>query len=101
MSPRGHRLYELDLLRLLAAGSVVAFHFTYGNHSLGFNPVAYPAAVTAVTKYGFLGVQVFFFISGIVILNSASSGSARRFAISRMVRLYPAYWACVTVTFRS
>jgi peptidoglycan/LPS O-acetylase OafA/YrhL len=61
--------------------------------------VTYPAALTAVTKYGFLGVQVFFFISGIVILNSARSGSGRRFAISRMVRLYPAYWACVTATF--
>jgi peptidoglycan/LPS O-acetylase OafA/YrhL len=99
MGQAGSRNYELDFLRLLAAASVVAFHFTYGNHSLGFNPVAYPAALTAVTKYGFLGVQVFFFISGIVILNSASSGSSRRFAISRMVRLYPAYWACVTVTF--
>jgi peptidoglycan/LPS O-acetylase OafA/YrhL len=99
MSERGSRSYELDLLRLLAAGSVVAFHFTYGNHALGFNPVTYPAALTAVTKYGFLGVQVFFFISGIVILNSARSGSGRRFAISRMVRLYPAYWACVTATF--
>lgn len=92
-------MYVLDFLRLLAAASVVAFHFTYGNHSLGFNPVSYPAAITAVTRYGFLGVQVFFFISGIVILNSASGGSGRRFAISRMVRLYPAYWACVTTTF--
>jgi peptidoglycan/LPS O-acetylase OafA/YrhL len=92
-------VYELDLLRLVAAGSVVAFHFTYGNHALRRNPVAYPAALTAVTWYGFLGVQVFFLISGIVILNSAKSGSGRRFATSRMTRLYPAYWACVTATF--
>ncbi|HEX3539307.1 MAG TPA: acyltransferase [Acidimicrobiales bacterium] len=99
MSRPGTRMYELDLLRFLAAASVVAFHFTYGNHALGLNPVAYPAPLMAVTKYGFLGVQIFFFISGIVILNSAQSGSGRRFAISRIVRLYPAYWACVTLTF--
>ena len=87
------------MLRLLAAGSVVAFHFTFGNHAIELNPVKYPAAVTGVTRYGFLGVQTFFFISGIVILNSAASGSAQRFAISRAARLYPAYWACVTATF--
>jgi peptidoglycan/LPS O-acetylase OafA/YrhL len=99
MSAEHLRTQGLDFLRLMAAGSVVAFHFTYGNHSLGFNPVAYPTVLTAVTKYGFLGVQMFFLISGIVIMNSASSGSARRFATSRMVRLYPAYWASVTVTY--
>jgi peptidoglycan/LPS O-acetylase OafA/YrhL len=99
MSRNGSRNYELDFLRLLAAIIVVAFHVTFGNYVLHFNPVRYPTFVTEVARYGNIGVPVFFFISGLVILNSAASGSARRFAVSRMVRLYPAYWACVTITF--
>jgi peptidoglycan/LPS O-acetylase OafA/YrhL len=34
-----------------------------------------------------------------VILMSASTGDRRRFVISRLVRLYPAFWACCTITF--
>ncbi len=42
---------------------------------------------------------MFFIISGFVILMSASSNSARRFVVSRLVRLYPAFWVCCTATF--
>lgn len=99
MGRNGSRNYELDFLRLLAAIIVVALHVTFGNYVLHFNPVRYPNFITEVARYGNIGVPVFFFISGLVILNSAAGGSARRFAISRVVRLYPAYWACVTITF--
>jgi len=95
---KAHR-YELDLLRLLAALWVVAFHVLYGNHILGFNPVGYPKAVQAVAKYAYVAMPIFFFISGFVILSSASGRTARSFATSRLARLYPAYWACVTITF--
>jgi peptidoglycan/LPS O-acetylase OafA/YrhL len=50
------------------------------------------------TKYGYLGVNLFFLISGFVILFSAFNKSSLEFAISRIDRLYPAYWVAVTLT---
>src|ERR1700722_6994260 len=99
MSAKGSHRYELDLLRLFAAVWVVAFHVMYGNQILGFNPVKYPLAVQAVAKYAYVAMPIFFFISGFVILSSATGRTARGFATSRLARLYPAYWACVTATF--
>src|SRR2546430_7955970 len=55
--------------------------------------------LASVSKYGGLGVELFFMISGFVILMTAASGNLRRFIISRIVRLYPAFWACCTITF--
>ncbi len=55
--------------------------------------------LSAFARYGYLGVQLFFLISGFVILMTAQSGSARLFVISRIARLYPAFWVCCTATF--
>jgi peptidoglycan/LPS O-acetylase OafA/YrhL len=41
---------------------------------------------------------MFFTISGFVVLLSAWGRRPREFAISRIARLYPAYWAAVTIT---
>jgi len=96
------RLYELDLLRVVAATSVLLFHYTYrggrGGRGLApYIPYRFPE-IDAVTRYGFLGVQLFFFISGMVILRSASGVKVRQFIASRASRIYPAYWVLVTVT---
>lgn len=51
--------------------------------------------VRDVMDFGRLGVQLFFLISGYVIVASLSSTAPaplRRFALSRLFRLYPAYW---------
>src|SRR5436190_1602313 len=50
-------------------------------------------------KYGYLGVELFFIVSGFVILLTALNRSAREFVVSRGTRLYPAFWTCVTITF--
>jgi peptidoglycan/LPS O-acetylase OafA/YrhL len=95
----GHdRLYELDLLRFLAAFAVLLFHFAFRGPAGGLTVVPYPS-ITGVAKYGFMGVSLFFLISGFVVLMSAAGGSMRRFVVSRFVRLYPAFWLCCTVTF--
>ena len=71
----GHRVGELDLLRFLAALAVVLYHYTFRGFSNGdMSTMPYPLLVP-VTKYGSLGVELFFMISGFVILMSASSGS--------------------------
>ncbi len=96
---RAKRFYEVDLLRFLAAFAVLLFHYTFrGNAADGLSVLAYPWLVP-VTKYGYLGVDLFFIISGFVILMTASAGSTKQFIVSRVVRLYPAYWVCCTLTF--
>jgi peptidoglycan/LPS O-acetylase OafA/YrhL len=93
------RFYELDLLRFVAAASVVFFHYTVRADVAEHLPRLPEYAFAPVTKYGFLGVNLFFIISGFVILMSAASGSIRLFAVSRVVRLYPAFWVACTATF--
>ncbi|ASG74937.1 acyltransferase [Salmonella enterica] len=94
-----NRINEIDLLRFVAAMAVVFFHYAFRGYAAdGMSIMPYPS-LAPVSKYGFLGVQLFFMISGFVILMSASHGSIQNFTISRMVRLYPAFWACCTITF--
>ncbi len=50
-------------------------------------------------KYGYLGVDVFFVISGFVIFLSIQEFSAFKFIKSRISRLYPAFWVAVLATF--
>ncbi|MFB4311713.1 acyltransferase family protein [Actinomadura sp. GTD37] len=91
------RLSELDLLRFAAALAVVLYHFTgFG----GAGPWPEPArdvfpGVAAVTRFGYLGVDLFFVISGFVILMSAWGRGPGEFGVSRLVRLMPAYWVSV------
>lgn len=93
------RVNELDLLRFIAALMVVMFHYGFRGYAAdGYSLLPLPA-YAPVSKYGYLGVELFFMISGFVILMTASSGSLKKFVISRVVRLYPAFWACCTITF--
>lgn len=91
------RLYEIDLLRIIAALAVVVYHYTFSGYARHLIPVSFPA-LSVVTRYGYLGVDLFFTISGFVVLLSAWGRRPHEFVISRIVRLYPAYWVAVTVT---
>lgn len=92
------RFYEIDGLRFIAALVVVIYHYTFRGHGDGLNPLAYPELLTAISRYGYLGVDLFFVISGFVILMTAQNGDPVRFVISRVVRIYPAFWVSVTIT---
>jgi len=92
------RVREIDLLRFLAALAVVFFHYSFRGYIAQRTVMPYPL-LAPVAKYGLYGVELFFLISGFVILMTASSGDARKFIVSRVVRLYPAFWACCTITF--
>jgi peptidoglycan/LPS O-acetylase OafA/YrhL len=94
-----NRVNEIDLLRFIAAMLVISFHYMFRGYAaddLSIMPYSY---LSPFPKYGYLGVELFFLISGFVILMTASSGSLREFFISRVVRLYPAFWASCTLTF--
>ncbi len=91
----GGRFEEIDVLRGLAAMCVVLSH--YSTHCVKFFREA-PLGFDLDTVHGFYAVQLFFIISGFVIsLTLEKSNSWRDFAFSRLSRLYPAYWAAVTL----
>jgi peptidoglycan/LPS O-acetylase OafA/YrhL len=92
------RYYEIDLLRFIAALAVVIYHFTFAGYHHGVSPVQYPE-LAQVFKYGFLGVELFFMISGYVVLLSAQGKTIGQFFTSRVTRLYPAYWVACTLCF--
>ena len=91
------RLYEVDLLRITAALAVVVYHYTFSGYARHLTSIAYPT-LSLVTRYGYLGVDMFFTISGFVVLLSAWGRRPHEFVISRIVRLYPAYLVAVTLT---
>ena len=94
------RVNEIDPLRFLAALSVVFYHYAFRGYAAdGLSIMPYPL-FAPIAKYGYLGVELFFMISGFVVLmTAAASPRLRDFSISRFIRLYPAYWASCTITF--
>lgn len=93
------RVPALDLLRLAAVGAVILYHFGFwGSASHGETQVALPA-LGPFAQYGFLGVPVFFAISGFVIAYSAEGRTPVGFAIARFSRIYPTFVLCMTLTF--
>lgn len=106
----GGRLAVLDGLRLLAAVAVVAKHWvgtgaaTIAADGKAVRPWgdATPAelfgAAHVPAAYGWLGVNLFFLISGFVICMSAWGRGLSSFFTSRVARLLPAYWFAVVLT---
>jgi len=99
MKKSSYRFYEIDFLRFLAALFVVMFHYTFRGYAADHKSVLFFPYFGEISRYGYLGVPLFFIISGFVILLSAYNKKSMEFAISRFVRLYPAYWFAVTLTF--
>jgi peptidoglycan/LPS O-acetylase OafA/YrhL len=93
------RLHVLDLLRFVAAFSVLLYHYAFRGYAAdGYTVMPY-LSLAGIAKYGFMGVNLFFLISGFVVLMTASSNSLRHFVVSRVVRLYPAFWLCCTISY--
>jgi peptidoglycan/LPS O-acetylase OafA/YrhL len=99
-APTPSRLRVLDLLRFVAATAVLLFHFTARDHArwAGGLPAEVFPHLAPVTRFGYLGVHLFFVISGFVVLASAWGRSTGSFVASRASRLYPAFWAAVLLT---
>ncbi len=78
--------------------AVVLYHLS-GNLKEELSAVA-PGWFITITSYGYLGVPVFFVLSGFVITASTKSygvtlGYFGRFALKRSLRLDPPYWAAI------
>jgi peptidoglycan/LPS O-acetylase OafA/YrhL len=92
------RLMALDGLRITAALAVVLYHYasTADKYWAG-GGAAFPY-LRPVANYGWLGVDLFFLISGFVICMSTWDRGLSDFFASRISRLYPAYWTAVLFT---
>lgn len=99
---KNQQIVGLDGVRFLTALLVAVYHLTAW-HPL----VAKPGTVVALAApswggvfwTGWIGVEVFFVLSGFVIAYSASSGSALTFFRSRTLRLLPEVWICASLAF--
>lgn len=99
----------LDPLRFGAALGVAVFHlmfYSWAGASIGAPQsfehsfaadIQFPNAA-AFTWFGWVGVEIFFVISGFVIANSASNATAKEFLFGRALRLYPAVWVASTLS---
>ncbi|MGN2671747.1 acyltransferase family protein [Aliivibrio fischeri] len=87
------RTYSLDLARFFSCVFVVFFHYFFLSYHLGFSEYK-----VDIFRYGFVGVYIFFFISGFVIWDSVSTKSIKQFIINRIFRLYPLYWISVLIS---
>ncbi|WP_078876663.1 acyltransferase [Streptomyces sp. 150FB] len=99
------RLYVIDGLRLVAALMVALHHYAGtarvdqpGNVIWGRSVSDIFPNVFQAATYGWLGVEFFFVISGFVICMSSWGRRPRDFFVSRVIRLYPAYWFGVLFT---
>lgn len=94
----------LDLLRFVCAAGVTFFHLAFASWTPGrlfpanVEGSAAPDTLASISSFGWVGVQIFFVISGFVIAATAKSGGPGRFVWSRLQRLYPAAIACATLT---
>jgi peptidoglycan/LPS O-acetylase OafA/YrhL len=97
-APKPTRIRILDGVRLVAALLVVSWHYVAFGHGADLTPYAQVPAIYPVAAYGWLGVELFFLISGFVICMSSIGHTLGEFVTSRITRLYPAYWLAIALT---
>ena len=94
-SGRGH-VPELDGIRGVAILLVLVFHFVHGR--------ALPSAAQHIARVGWIGVDLFFVLSGflitgILLREKDSPDYFRRFYRNRVLRIFPLYYCYVGVVF--
>ncbi|MDH7913951.1 acyltransferase [Winogradskyella sp. SYSU M77433] len=92
------RLYHLDLIRLFATIYVVFYHYCFRGYAKGNFSILKFSPLEDFSEYGYLGVELFFIISGFIILISARNSDLKKFYISRFRSLNPAFWFSVLLT---
>lgn len=100
---KNERIPLLDGYRFMAAMAVCGHHY-YSNptahlrNNMEFGQIFNFPMLDLIFRYGNLGVDLFFMISGFVIALSAEGRSFAAFASSRITRIVPTYWLAIAVT---
>jgi peptidoglycan/LPS O-acetylase OafA/YrhL len=89
------RLQSIQVLRAVAACLVVGFHFI-GIAAKFFPGDEIGGPVIALFRYGWIGIDLFFVVSGFIIALTTEHASGLRDAASylrrRIIRIVPIYW---------
>jgi peptidoglycan/LPS O-acetylase OafA/YrhL len=103
----GHKdyLYGLDLVRFSAALMVLSLHLTVWGPTGGEATVDHmmhnmkpEPMLSSIFDFGWIGVDVFFVLSGFVIAYSAEGSRALDFLRRRALRLLPGAWVAATLS---
>ncbi len=70
----------------------MCFHYFFNGISKGTVTSVSLTTFSSIAKYGYLGVELFFLISGFVILYSTQNRTTLEFIKKRFIRLYPMFW---------
>lgn len=89
----GQKLSTVQSLRAIAATAVVAYHSAATIRIFGWTP----GALSHASEWGWSGVDIFFFISGFVMVATTSgrlrgAQAAKDFMVARLMRIAPMYW---------
>lgn len=96
------RLGSIQALRGIAALLVLFFHLAAFQRQMAEGNPADIALTQGLWDYGWAGVDLFFFISGFIMVyvtrqSGRSFADVRRFLISRITRIYPLWWVCAGI----
>ena len=102
LPPRSPRYDSLDMWRSVACLAVVAFHSTAICYESSQSP-GWAGAIVALMARGWMGVPIFFVISGYCISAAVDVArikrqGARTYFVRRFRRIYPPFWGCVGLT---
>lgn len=91
-------LHQISFLRAIASISVCVFHLSYGNTSF----LVKSNFILKTFSYGYLGVQVFFILSGFIICYSLPPNYQLKnffsFLKKRLIRVEPPYLLSIFLT---
>lgn len=102
---KGEHLGAVDALRFASALMVVAYHVGTGyplspsiHSAAALSGLAVPIDAIGWSWWGWVGVELFFTVSGVVIAASALGAPAGDFLARRALRLLPVAWIAATLT---
>ncbi len=99
MNPeKSQRYILLDLFRFLLASLVVLYHYFFLSHIYKITNLE-SSPFQSLYICGYLGVHVFFIVSGFVILHTAQKRNWSEFVKARIVRLLPGIMIVSTLGF--
>src|SRR2546423_2896903 len=100
--PREQRIPELDGFRAIAVWAVVIHHAFYGWNDTRQIAERFPRGLQFLIDHGWMGVDLFFVLSGFLITGilldtRADRAYFKNFYIRRVLRIFPLYFCCIAL----